>query len=77
MLLCTELVYHNEDYFEYPLFPYNAQFWKEIFLNFYCDGTVDIRYKKLVDNMISVVFHDNHWWHFMFHNNYSLRSGLI
>ena len=50
---------------------------------FYHDNTVDVSYKVQVDNMISVVFHNNHRWHLMLRDNahwvldYFQLSGVI
>ena len=43
----------------------------------YHDDTVDVSYKEQFDNMISVVVHNNYWWHLMLHDNAKLRSGLF
>ena len=39
------------------------------FVLFYYDNTGDVRHKKHVDNIISVVVHHKNWWHLMFYNN--------
>ena len=36
-------------------------------MQFYHDGTVEVHYKLYVDNMISVVVQDKHFWHWMLH----------
>ena len=68
-VLCKGLVYHDEWYFDYPHITYHAHFWKELFVLFYHDNIVDLCYNNLVGNMISVVVHNNHWWHLMFREN--------
>ena len=66
MFFCKGLVYHFACYFDYPLFLYHAHFGEEPFVLFYHDDTVDVPYKYQVDDMISVVVHDNNLWHLMF-----------
>ena len=46
--------------FDYPIYPYHAQLWKEFFALLYHGNNNDIYYKVRVGNMISVVVHDNH-----------------
>ena len=72
--LCRGLLYHYECYFDCPLSLYHAQFCQEHFVFFYHDDNFDVSYKDQVDNMISIVVQDNHWWQLMRHNiaNYVL-----
>ena len=41
----------------------------ENFELFYHEDTIEVRYKDQVENMISFVFHDIHWWHLMNNDN--------
>ena len=40
-----------------------------IFDQFYHENTVGVNYKVQVDNVISVVVHDNHWCHWILCKN--------
>ena len=60
-VLCRGLVYHDKCYLDYLHIPYHEHFLKEHFVLLYHDDTVDVHYKNLGDDMISVVVHDKHW----------------
>ena len=64
-----ELVFYYECYFDDPLLPYHAHQRKDVFVQFCHDNTVDIHYNVRVDNVISIVVHNNHWWYCMLNDD--------
>ena len=51
-------------------------FKKKAFVQFYYTNIVDVRYILNVDHMISVVFHNNHWWPQLCSRLFSHRSMI-